>query len=68
MQAEEAKGNAKSSWNQARGQAQDTVDDAKDRLKSNFSEDTRAKAEQSRKKAAQAADDASDSIRVRATA
>ena len=66
LQAEQAKGQVKSSWNEAKGQAQDTVDDAKDRFKSNFSEDTRAKAEQSKNKAAQAADDASDSIRVRA--
>ena len=66
LQAEEAKGQVKSSWNQAKGQAQETVDGAKDSFKSNFSEDTRAKAEQSKKKASQAADDASDSIRVRA--
>ena len=65
LQAEKAKGQAKSSWNDAKGQAQATVDDAKDSFKSNFSEDTRSKAEQSKNKAYAAADDASDSIRVR---
>lgn len=65
LQAEEAKGQVKSSWNDAKGQAQDTVDNAKDRFKSNFSEDTRAKAEQSKKEASQAVDDAAHGIRVR---
>ena len=64
MQAEQAKGQVKSGWNDAKGQAQATVDDAKDSFKSNFSSDTRAKAEQSKKEASQAADDAAHSIRV----
>ncbi len=64
-QAEQAKGRAKSSWNDAKGSAQATVDDAKDKFKSNFSDETRSKAEQTKREASKAADDAADSFRVR---